>query len=86
MIVRKSRAIWLTKAVDISVSLLVPVVTYTSPGLRRPPVLLAQKRVIRRGEVAGSALNHRLSLLHIATLYHLLLTAGIIILSLNNQE
>ena len=32
------------------------------------------------------ALSHRLSLLHIATLYHLLLTAGIIILSLNSQE
>ena len=31
---------WLTKAVDISVSYPVHVVVYTVPSLRRPPVLL----------------------------------------------
>ena len=35
MIVRKSRAIWLTKTVDITARLQLPVVTYTSPGLRK---------------------------------------------------
>ena len=33
---------WLTKAVDISVSYPVHVVVYTVPSLRRPPVLLVQ--------------------------------------------
>ena len=38
---------WLTKAVDIAVSLLVHVVAYAVPSLRRPPVLLVHYRVMR---------------------------------------
>ena len=40
LLLRKSRTIWLTKTVDITVRLQLPVVTYTSPGLRRPYALL----------------------------------------------
>ncbi len=43
--------VWLTKAVDISVSLPVHVVVYTVPSLRRPPVLLVHKRVMHRGKL-----------------------------------
>ena len=46
-----SSTVWLTKAVDIAVSLLVHVVTYTSPGLRRPPVLLVRQRVMCMGKL-----------------------------------
>ena len=42
-----SSTVWLTKAVDTSVSLLVHVVAYTVPSLRRPPVLLVHYRVMR---------------------------------------
>ena len=77
---------WLTKAVDTAVSYPVHVVVYAVPSLRRPPVLLVCHRTMRGGGIMDFALSHRLSLLHIATLYHLPLTAGIIILSLNNQE
>ena len=41
---------WLTKAVDTSVSLLVHVVVYTVPSLRRPPVLLVQRTLYIRGD------------------------------------
>ena len=51
---------WLTKAVDISVSLLVHVVAYTVPSLRRPPVLLVHYRAIRGGEITGANGNHEL--------------------------
>ena len=40
LLLRKSRTIWLTKTVDITARLQLPVVTYTSPGLRRPHALL----------------------------------------------
>ena len=51
---------WLTKAVDISVSLPVHVVVYTVPSLRRPPVLLVRHRTMRRGEITGANGNHGL--------------------------
>ncbi len=47
---------WLTKAVDISVSYLVHVVVYTVPSLRRPPVLLVRHRTMRRREIADLTL------------------------------
>ncbi len=46
-----SSTVWLTKAVDTAVSLLVHVVVYAVPSLRRPPVLLVHQRVIRVGEL-----------------------------------
>ena len=46
-----SSTVWLTKAVDISVSYLVHVVVYTVPSLRRPPVLLVRQRVMRGGKL-----------------------------------
>ena len=46
-----SSTVWLTKAVDISVSYPVHVVAYTVPSLRRPPVLLVRQRVIRGGKL-----------------------------------
>ncbi len=51
---------WLTKAVDISVSYPVHVVVYAVPSLRRPPVLLAHYRAIRGGEITGANGNHGL--------------------------
>ena len=42
---------WLTKAVDISVSYLVHVVAYTVPSLRRPPVLLVCHGAMRIGKL-----------------------------------
>ncbi len=42
---------WLTKAVDISVSYPVHVVVYTVPSLRRPPVLLALTQAMYRGKL-----------------------------------
>ena len=52
---------WLTKAVDISVSYPVHVVVYTVPSLRRPPVLLVHYRVMRGGKLQTlvSRLNYR---------------------------
>ena len=52
---------WLTKAVDISVSYPVHVVVYTVPSLRRPPVLLVYHRVMRGGEITGMIANERLA-------------------------
>ena len=46
-----SSTVWLTKAVDISVSYPVHVVVYTVPSLRRPPVLLAYYRAICGGKL-----------------------------------
>ena len=46
-----SSTVWLTKAVDISVSQQLPVVLATSPGLRRPPVLLVLGRAICGGKL-----------------------------------
>ena len=40
-----SSTVWLTKAVDTAVSLLVHVVVYAVPSLRRPPVLLVQRKL-----------------------------------------
>ena len=45
-----SSTVWLTKAVDTAVSLLVHVVVYTVPSLRRPPVLLVQGAIHMRGD------------------------------------
>ena len=42
---------WLTKAVDTSVSYPVHVVVYTVPSLRRPPVLLVCQRAMRIGKL-----------------------------------
>ena len=52
-----SSTVWLTKAVDISVSYPVHVVVYVVPSLRRPPVLLVRQRVIRGG-ITDYALSH----------------------------
>ena len=46
-----SSSVWLTKAVDISVSLLVHVVVYTVPSLRKPPVLLVCHGAMRIGKL-----------------------------------
>ncbi len=46
-----SSTVWLTKAVDISVSYPVHVVVYTVPSLRRPPVLLALTQAMYRGKL-----------------------------------
>ena len=69
---------WLTKAVDTSVSLLVHVVVYTVPSLRRPPVLLVRHRVIRRGKLwtLTSRLNYRPQ-----RLFHPLIALGVHIVS-----
>ena len=48
-ILSTSSIVWLTKAVDTSVSYPVHVVTYTVPSLRRPPVLLVQTQTIHDG-------------------------------------
>ena len=48
---------WLTKAVDKTVSYLVHVVVYTVPSLRRPPVLLVQKTNILYEETIQPALS-----------------------------
>ena len=53
-----SSTVWLTKAVDTSVSYPVHVVVYTVPSLRKPPVLLVRQRVMRGGEITDSAPNH----------------------------
>ena len=50
-ILSTSSTVWLTKAVDTAVSYPVPVVLAMSPGLRRPPVLLARQRVMRGGKL-----------------------------------
>ena len=49
---------WLTKAVDTSVSYPVHVVVYAVPSLRRPPVLLVYHRTMRRGEITDFALSY----------------------------
>ena len=46
-----SSTVWLTKAVDISVSYPVHVVVYTVPSLRKPPVLLVCHRAMYRGKL-----------------------------------
>ena len=46
-----SSTVWLTKAVDITVSYPVHVVVYTVPSLRRPPVLLVHHRTMYRGKL-----------------------------------
>ena len=46
-----SSTVWLTKAVDISVSYPVHVVVYTVPSLRRPPVLLVCHGAMRGGKL-----------------------------------
>ena len=56
-----SSTVWLTKAVDTSVSYPVHVVVYTVPSLRRPPVLLVQRGAIRRGKITGMIANERLA-------------------------
>ena len=55
-----SSTVWLTKAVDTAVSYPVPVVLATSPGLRRPPVLLVCHKVIRRGEITACSESQEL--------------------------
>ena len=46
-----SSTVWLTKAVDTSVSYPVHVVVYTVPSLRRPPVLLVLTQAICGGKL-----------------------------------
>ena len=46
-----SSTVWLTKAVDITVSYPVHVVVYAVPSLRRPPVLLVRHRAMRIGKL-----------------------------------
>ncbi len=70
-----SSTVWLTKAVDTAVSLLVHVVVYAVPSLRRPPVLLVHHRVVRRGEITDRALSHKL--LQVITDHALFLPSGI---------
>ena len=43
---RASSTVWLTKAVDITVSYPVHVVVYTVPSLRKPPVLLVLRTLL----------------------------------------
>ena len=52
-----SSTVWLTKAVDIAVSYPVHVVVYTVPSLRKPPVLLVQRRAICGGELQTLSAN-----------------------------
>ena len=65
---------WLTKAVDTSVSLPVHVVVYAVPSLRRPPVLLARHRTMRRGKLQityqSSAIIHSMSKIDITSVRH----------------